>query len=84
MSKLDVTLNVEKQVINLVDESGVQVGLEPQPKIAVTMSESGGGGGGSYTLMTDSEYAEFKKDMQLKLIKELPIIVKPEIGEQEK
>lgn len=47
MSKLDVTLNVEKQVINLVDESGVQVGLEPQPKIAVTMSESGGGGGGS-------------------------------------
>lgn len=83
MSKLDVTLNVEKQVINLVDESGVQVGLEPQPKIAVTMSESGGGGG-SYTLMTDSEYAEFKKDMQLKLIKELPIIVKPEIGEQKK
>ena len=47
MSKLDVTLNVEKQVINLVDESGVQVGLEPQPKIAVTMIESGGGGGGS-------------------------------------
>ena len=47
MSKLDATLNVQKQVINFVDESGVQVGLEPQPKIAVTMSESGGGGGGS-------------------------------------
>lgn len=45
MSQLDITLNVEKQVINLVDESGVQVGLEPQPKIAVTMNEKGGGGG---------------------------------------
>lgn len=45
MSQLDITLNVEKQAINLVDESGVQVGLEPQPKIAVTMNEKGGGGG---------------------------------------
>lgn len=81
MSKLDVTLNVEKQVINLVDESGVQVGLEPQPKIAVTMSESSGGGG-SYTLMTDSEYEQFKLHMKIVTATILPKKLTPEFGEK--
>ena len=81
MSKLDVTLNVEKQVINLVDESGVQVGLEPQPKIAVTMSESGGGGG-SYTLLTDSEYEQFKLHMIIVTNTILPNKLTPEFGEK--
>lgn len=82
MSKLDVTLNVEKQVINLVDESGVQVGLEPQPKIAVTMSESGGGGGSSFTRLTDSEYAQFKLHMIFVTNTILPKKLTPEFGEK--
>ena len=82
MSKLDVTLNVEKQVINLVDESGVQVGLEPQPKIAVTMSESGGGGGSSFTRLTDSEYEQFKLHMIIVTGPILPKISTPEFGEK--
>ena len=83
MSKLDVTLNVEKQVINLVDESGVQVGLEPQPKIAVTMSESGGGGGSSFTRLTDSEYEQFKMHMAIVTATILPNKLTPEFGEKE-
>lgn len=80
MSQLDITLNVEKQVINLVDESGVQVGLEPQPKIAVTMNEKGGGG--SYTLLTDSEYEEFKLHMGVVTDTILPNKMIPETGEK--
>lgn len=80
MSQLDITLNVEKQVINLVDESGVQVGLEPQPKIAVTMNEKGGGG--SYTLLTDSEYEEFKLHMGVVTGTILPNKIIPETGEK--
>lgn len=80
MSQLDITLNVEKQVINLVDESGVQVGLEPQPKIAVTMNEKGGGG--SYTLLTDSEYEEFKLHMGVVTNTILPYKMIPETGEK--
>lgn len=81
MSQLDITLNVEKQVINLVDESGVQVGLEPQPKIAVTMNEKGGGGG-SYTLLTDSEYEQFKLHMIIVTDTILPTKLTPEFGEK--
>lgn len=80
MSQLDITLNIEKQAINLVDESGVQVGLEPQPKIAVTMNEKGGGG--SYTLLTDSEYEEFKLHMGVVTDTILPNKMIPETGEK--
>lgn len=62
MSQLDITLNVEKQAINLVDESGVQVGLEPQPKIAVTMNEKGGGGSVDMDLMRKAFSARFEQN----------------------
>lgn len=73
MAEVTFETTVQKTVIEVEDMTGTTVNVEPTPEVSFNV-ENGGGGGGSYTLLTESEYQEFRRDMELKILTSLPTV----------
>lgn len=82
MANFEVNATVEQTVIELEDSMNNVIDIETQEKVEVVL-ESGEGGGGSYTLLTNSEYEEFKLHMIIVTGTILPKKLTPEFGEKE-
>lgn len=74
MAEVTFETTVQKTVIEVEDMTGTTVNVEPTPEVLFNVENGNAGGGGSYTLLTESEYQEFRRDMELKILTSLPTV----------
>lgn len=74
MAEVTFETTVQKTVIEVEDMTGTPVNVEPTPEVSFNVENGNAGGGGSYTLLTESEYQEFRRDMELKILTSLPTV----------
>lgn len=83
MAEVTFETTVQKTVIEVEDKTGTPVNVEPAPEVSFSVENgNAGGGGGSYTLMTDSEYEQFKLHMKIVTGTILPTKLTPEFREK--
>ena len=82
MAEVTFETTVQKTVIEVEDMTGTPVNVEPTPEVSFSIENGNAGGGGSYTLLTDSEYEEFKLHMIIVTGTILPTKLTPETGEK--
>lgn len=82
MAEVTFETTVQKTVIEVEDMTGTPVNVEPTPEVSFSVENGNAGGGGLYTLLTDSEYEEFKLHMGVVTATILPNQMIPETGEK--
>ncbi|MBE6319687.1 MAG: hypothetical protein E7075_01850 [Bacteroidales bacterium] len=82
MAEVTFETTVQKTVIEVEDMTGTPVNVETTPEVSFSVENGNAGGGGSYTLLTDSEYEEFKLHMRVVTDTILPNKMIPETGEK--
>lgn len=82
MAEVTFETTVQKTVIEVEDMTGTPVNVETTPEVSFSVENGNAGGGGSYTLLTDSEYEEFKLHMIIVTGTILPTKLTPETGEK--
>lgn len=82
MAEVTFETTVQKTVIEVEDMTGTPVNVETTPEVSFSIENGNAGGGGSYTLLTDSEYEEFKLHMGVVTNTILPNKIIPETGEK--
>ena len=82
MAEVTFETTVQKTVIEVEDMTGTTVNVEPTPEVSFSVENGNAGGGGLYTLLTDSEYEQFKLHMIIVTDTILPTKLTPEFGEK--